>query len=84
HLARLQRNRGQTQSALLFAGEGLKRPRPGVERLFVWQDIYAFWLDFEYLHCLKDLGRMAEGAAALARMRAAGAPGHLYAVLGLA
>lgn len=82
-LARLQRGRGALQSALLFAREGRERPMPGADRLFVWRDVYSYWLDYEYLLCLKALGRIAEGQAALDRMRASNAPSHLFQLIGV-
>ncbi|WP_162497491.1 glycosyltransferase [Roseovarius dicentrarchi] len=80
-LARMQRMRGRPETALAFAREGLRRSLPDRPRLFVWCNVYAYWLDFEYLLCLKDLGRLSEGGDALERMRAANAPDHLYKIL---
>ncbi len=81
--ARMERMRGRPQIALIYASEGRLRPMPGEGRLFVWRDVYSYWLNFEFLLCLKDLGRLDEGGDALRQMRAAGAPGHLYALLGM-
>lgn len=83
HLARLLRTKGQVQSALIFATEGVQRPMPGGDRLFIWGDVYRYWMDFELLMCLKDLNRLDEGADALRRLCAAGAPAHLFAILGV-
>lgn len=81
--ARMERMRGRPQTALIFAREGCSRPLPDDTRLFVWRDVYSYWLHFEFLLCLKDLGRLDEGRDALDRMRAVNAPGHLYALLGI-
>ncbi|NPD17779.1 hypothetical protein HOY34_21675, partial [Xinfangfangia sp. D13-10-4-6] len=81
--ARLERMRKRPQLALLYAEKGRRCPMPDAGRLFVWRDVYRYWLNFEYLLCLKDLGRPAEGHEALQQMREARAPDHLYALLGL-
>ena len=77
-LARLLRLQGKPHMALLFAKEGRARPQPGADRLFVWRDVYAYWLDYEWLLSLQKLGRLAEGAEVLARLRKSGAPAHLW------
>lgn len=82
-LTRMQRMRGRLETAMIFAREGSSRPQPDKSRLFVWGDVYAYWMDFEFLLCLKELGRMDEGSDALERMRLADAPNHLYKVLGV-
>ncbi len=81
-LVQLLRSEGRAEMALLLAREGLRIDKPGGMRLFLWHDIYAYWLDFEYLLCLKALNRLAEGEDALARMRRAGAPAHLFPLVG--
>lgn len=80
-LARNLRLRGRPETALIFAREGMSKPLPDPSRLFVWHDVYAFWLVFEYLMCLKDLGRSNEGQEALSRLRTSAAPRHLLDVL---
>lgn len=73
HAARLERLRGRFQSSFLFSSEGLKKKIPAGNRLFVWQDVYRFWMDFEFLLCLKNLNRSDEGSKSLARFRSSGA-----------
>ncbi|WP_283176789.1 glycosyltransferase [Gemmobacter sp. 24YEA27] len=81
HLVQLLRAEARPEMALILAREGLKIPLPARTRLFLWFDIYAFWMDFEYLMCLRALNRLAEGEEALARMQAAHAPAHLFALI---
>nr|WP_233093121.1 glycosyltransferase [Paracoccus sp. IB05] len=81
--ARMERMRGRPHLGLVYASEGRRCPMPDAGRLFVWRDVYRYWLTFELLLCLKDLGRLDEGANALRQMRTARAPDHLYALLGL-
>ncbi|NPD14410.1 glycosyltransferase [Xinfangfangia sp. D13-10-4-6] len=84
HLVQALRLAGQVEMALLLAREGLRIPKPGGMRLFLWHDVYAWWMDFEFLMCLKTLNHQAgtESEEALARMRAAGAPAHLFPLVG--
>ena len=81
--ARIERMRGHPELALIYAREGRLCPTPDAGRLFVWRDVYSYWLHFEFLLCLKALGRLDEGRDALRQMRDAGAPDHLYPLLGL-
>lgn len=85
HLARLERGRGRLHMALALAEQGCRLPAPAADRLFVWQDIHAYWMTFEHLQGLQALGRLDgdAGRAALARLQAAGAPAHLWGLLGL-
>ncbi len=80
-LVQLLRAEGRMEMALLLARQGVAIRRPERARLFLWNDIYAYWMDFEYLMCLKALNRLAEGEEALARMRAANAPAHLFPMI---
>lgn len=82
-LARYLRLWGKPGDALRYAKQGLQCPTPEAERLFVWRDVYRFWMDFEFLCCLRDLGQSGRKAArSLARMKANGAPEHLFQMLG--
>lgn len=84
HLARYLRLWGKPEAALQFARRGLQCPPPDDSRLFVWRDVYRFWMDFEYLHCLRDLGRSEDGMVrSLAHMKANGAPKQLFRILGV-
>lgn len=84
HLVRLRRRRSEFETALLFARAGRQISLPSSSRLFVWADIYAYWMDFEYLSCLKALGRLeAEGGAAVEALRGSSAPRHLWDLLGI-
>lgn len=78
HAARLLRRRGNHCMALIFAAAGRTIKVPSTERLFVWRDIYQYWMDFEYLMCLVHLGRLKEGNEAIERMRLNNAPSHLF------
>lgn len=81
HVARLERERGRNNLALIYAREAASKPYPSGSRLFVWRTVYQFWAHFEVLWALKNLGRLDEGKAHLEALRAAGAPEHLYKIL---
>ena len=84
HLARLRRHRGEFETALIFARAGRNIPMPSVSRLFVWADVYEYWMDFEYLSCLKALGRLdAESGGAADALRRSPAPRDLLDMLGI-
>lgn len=77
HLARLHRRQGKFFAAMVFAESALKRPRQGSDRLFVDLSLYDYWLDFEYLFCLKGIGIEFREAPNYARFMGSSAPEDL-------
>lgn len=80
-LAQVEREQSRYNVALVYAKAAMDIPMPKPGRLFLWADVYRFWAAFEYLWSLRHLGRQAEGEAARAAMRAAGAPPHLFEIV---
>lgn len=56
HLSRILRSQGRFSSALVFAEAGLKIKKPDGGRLFLWSNIYDYWMDYEYLFLKKKMG----------------------------
>jgi tetratricopeptide (TPR) repeat protein len=57
HAARYQRAAGKPHAALILATEASKITVPTSARLFVWKDVYDYWVAYEVAMAAKAIGK---------------------------
>jgi len=81
HLCRILRQQGRYEAALIYARAGIDIVRPDPSRLFLWDSVYDYWMDFEYLFLLLKGGKPIKSLPQYARFTRSDAPADLRAWL---
>jgi len=79
HAARYQRAAGKPHTALMFPTEASKITLPPSSRLFVWKDVYDYWVAYEIAMASKAIGQTHTEIfeAAVLRLKSATTPPDL-------